>query len=455
MRTLTRGAVEDATSQDFLSLPELASGVRDSGVHLAVLDFDACNMGMYEVGYEFKDVVDFMVFAEETVPGEGNPYDSILATLVEKPQQSAEDFATAHVEAFTKFYSTSDEAVTKSVIDLSEIDALHDKIKALAKALINEDKAGGVIAMAQKNTQEYYLETSHDLYDLATYFEKNIATKAVTDATKALKAQLGNTVVVNEILGDSVKNSHGIAIYLPAANETSATDLSQYAELAINQDSKAMASGSWGAFIEAYLGTTSVENGEGPTGQSTGGFAAYLTWEGCDADLDLYVSEPGYNGADSTLYGSFSDSTTPNGVFSPESSQSGKDEEYYVANENVTSGEYTVLVNLYKLDDECDGVTAHLFVMDPANGIDEFIELSAANGFNLDYPSSHVLSFEHPLGDNVIDALFEVNEYSDWWTPVSTTRDGNDALFDVPSDQEISKSKRTNAMLHYGKDGRL
>lgn len=455
LKTLVRGAVEDATSQDFLSLPELAKGVRDSDVHVAVLDFDACNMGMYEVGYEFKDVVDYMVAAEETVPGQGNPYDTLLAGLVNKPEQSAEEFAVANVEDFIKFYSAGDEAVTKSVIDLKEIDALHDSIKALGEVLLNESQAGATIALAQKNTQEFYLVTSHDLYDLAVYFEKNLTSKAVSDATKALKAQLANTVVFNETLGDSVKNSHGLAIYLPSASEVSATDLAQYGELAINQDSKAMASGSWGAFIEAYLGSTN-EPVDGPVAQlAAGGFGAYLTWEGCEADLDLYVSEPGYNGADSTLYGSFSDTTTPNGTFSPESSTSGKDEEYYLANDQVTSGEYTVLVNLYGLAQGCDGITAHLFIVDPANGIEEFIEISAANGFNLDYPSAHGLSFENPLGDNEVEVLSDANQYSDWWVPVSTMRGDDGALFEVPSDQEIVKSKRTDAIFHNGKDNRI
>ena len=61
-----------------MSLPDLAGAVRTAGVHLDVINFDACLMAMYEVAYEFLGLTDYMVFSEEVEPGDGDPYDTIL-----------------------------------------------------------------------------------------------------------------------------------------------------------------------------------------------------------------------------------------------------------------------------------------------------------------------------------------------------------------------------------------
>ncbi len=90
---LFRGAIQDETSGSFMSLPNLAAAVRNAGVHMDLINFDACLMAMYEVAYELKDLADFLVFSEETEPSDGDPYDTILTDLVNSPDMSARELS--------------------------------------------------------------------------------------------------------------------------------------------------------------------------------------------------------------------------------------------------------------------------------------------------------------------------------------------------------------------------
>ena len=45
-----------------MSVPGLATALKNAGVHVAVLDFDLCLMAMYEVAYELAGLADYLVF---------------------------------------------------------------------------------------------------------------------------------------------------------------------------------------------------------------------------------------------------------------------------------------------------------------------------------------------------------------------------------------------------------
>jgi hypothetical protein len=152
-RNLLRGAVQDETSDSFMSLPDLAKAVRDSGVHFDLINFDACLMAMYEVAYEFKGLVDYLVFSEETEPGEGDPYDTILTALTANPTQSARTLASTIVDKYDDYYTTNNRgATTKSAVDMSQMDALDAKVLALSAALKADAGATTLVQAAQSAT---------------------------------------------------------------------------------------------------------------------------------------------------------------------------------------------------------------------------------------------------------------------------------------------------------------
>jgi hypothetical protein len=337
-KSITKGAVEDATSGSFMSLPDLAKAVRDSGVHLDLINFDACLMAMYEVAYEFKGLTDYMVFAEETEPGEGDPYDTILAALAQNPTMNAKDLSQIIVEKFVEYYqiSSRDENVTKSAIDMAYIDELDQAVIELSDAIVsNFEINSGAILNALNNTQNYTYPTNYDLYDFSSKLMTNFPSGPIRTAAQKIIDLIGDEdfVVRNLTLGNKVNNSYGLAIYIPQANQISQDqildELRDYSQLACNQ----IRSTVWYDTVnEIVMGNEVLF--------VPGDFGFWIEWIG-DADLDLYVWEP------LGIYAPWSGQTTPNGFFSGDSSVTGISAEYYIANPYVQEGQYDAIVNYY------------------------------------------------------------------------------------------------------------
>jgi Clostripain family len=409
-----KGAVEDDTSGTFMSLPDLAKGVADSGVHFDVINFDACLMAMYEVAYEFRGLADYMVLSEQTEPGTGDPYDTILGALAANPAMSGRTLATTIVDKYNAFYvPDTRESSTKSAIDMSQIDTLDTKIVALATALQNDPSTTTAVQLAQANTQSYAYPANHDIYDFCQYLNSRVTGTAKT-LTSDIITLMGSVVVDNKYTGTDVANSHGLAIYIPQPDQTNTSDLTDYAKLKCNLTTRSSAGGTWGSYVEALLGGSSLQQ----TG--IGNFALYLYWtkpdgSACNADLDLYIAEPDGSGG-SHWYSPWMGQTTPNGFFSQESSQAGQSLEYYVANEQVTKGNYVFLVNYYAnapaSSPTCTQAAAHILYMDPVT----------VNGTWTEATGSPVLLDLSNKAPGTVTDINTLITYSDWWSPGYLTR---------------------------------
>lgn len=444
----TRGAIEDATSQKLMSLPELAQGIRDSGIHFSTVDFDACNMGMYEVAYEYLGLTDYMIFAEETVPGPGNPYDLILGSLTSKPQMTGEELAVASATQYSAFYTALAKAsTTKSVIDMAQLETLHKKIGDFTQAIVKEKGFAALAQAATGKTQQYAFEFNHDIFDVMAYFSKSLPNGNAKKLTQEINGLISTAVILNKIDGDDVARSHGLAIYLPTSGETTSAELKEYGKLAINKDKNK----SWKSFIEAYLigSGTNLETPE----QGVGGFGAAVTSEGCDADVQLYVYEPrpGGESGQGDLYANWMGDSTPNGTFETES-----DQVVYMAKPEVTAGEYTALVRLYQVDLSCaKKLKVHFYVIDPQNGINDWTELNSANGFNVSNPSPQPMDLGNAYDGQDFDTLMDLNGYSDYWVPASLTRSTDEITIEDTIEVELVKSKRTQMIIEEGPEGRF
>ena len=461
-----RGAVQDETSGSFMSLPDLAKGVADSGVHFDIINFDACLMGMYEVAYEFKGLTDYMVFSEETEPGEGDPYDTILAALDANSSMSASALASTIVSKYDAFYATNNRGgTTKSAVDMSKLDALDAKILALGAALTNDATSPGIVATARTTRLEYAYPANHDIGDLCDYLATSAAGPAVKTAAAEVKTALTAMVIANGTNNSpnttDMENSDGLAIYLPQNTETNTTELANYALLASNRTARAAASGTWGSYLE-----TLVDTGGGTASYTAGNFGIRINWTttsgaACDADVDLYIWEPTPGGG-GDYYAPWMGQTSPNGFFSADSVDSGMSDEYYLANDQVLTGFYYFVVNYWDNGSSCTQAKVHLYLYDPVTFKDsdwhEATPAELANiGITLDYPSPQNLDLTNPWPDlNSYPPLAEMHNYSDWWFPFGVQLKTTSLLPGYLNGLNLPEiNKKSKMIIRYKKGSRL
>ena len=408
-----RGALHDATSGNFMSLPDLASAVSDSGIHMDLINFDACLMAMYEIAYEFNGLTDYMVFSEEVEPGEGDPYDTILQDLVNNPGMTAKNLAKTITSKFKAFYQWQSRTyVTKSAVDMTKTAELHDKIGELVQLMTdNMMSERPNIQSARDDSIAYYYPENRDLGDFLTKLysassNSDIRSKII-DIQNTLFPRLSPMVISNEIYspyhGDPITGSKGLAIFLPRRDQVTDADLRTYAELAINiNQSRVVAGNSWGNFVNLLV------EGDTAAGMSTletaeGNFVVVLKWD-TDADLDLIIWE-----ADGSWAAPYLGTNSANGFLSEDSADSGESVEYYAAAETVQKGRYDIFVNYHKNGSTDDYANAELLFLDPVNGINVFTPLG-----------TKYMDLGNTAPTNWIDNEDERNnvwndEYSDWW----------------------------------------
>lgn len=344
---LGRGALQDITSAGasapMMSLNNMVKAVSDSGVHFGLINFDACLMGMYEIGYAFRNVADYLVASEEVEPGDGDDYTAILTALTTTPTMTASMLSTTIVQTYRNFYAAQGrDSVTKSVIDLSKIAALRTAVDNLATVMTNGmGSLRPSIQSAQIATANYEYTTNRDLSDFAAQLKVSSADAALVSAATAVQAAVSNAVVSNQIYTpDSTKpinRSKGIAIYLPTKTEAISGELTDYGLLDTSLNG-AGAQSAWAGFVNLLVTGDTVNN---YIHKAPGNFAYVLTWDNPAVDLDLYVYEP------VNLAAPWMGTTTANGFMSGDSSETGVQAEYYAAAPTVEAGAYDVFVNYY------------------------------------------------------------------------------------------------------------
>ena len=412
-----RGALQDETSGSFMSLPDLASAVSESGVHLDVINFDACLMAMYEVAYEFNGLTDYMVFSEEVEPGDGDPYDTILQDLVDNPNMTPSELAIMITKKFKEFYQSYDRTkITKSAVDMSKTTQLHDQICELVQ-LMNDTMSSERphIQGARDTSINYQYPENRDLGDFLENYFNLTSNSNIKNKMTAIQTTLTEMVISNEIspeTNDAIIDSKGLAIFLPRRDEVTTDDLTKYSLLAVNQDQeRVVGENTWGSFVNNLI---TGDVGQNPLQTGEGNFAIMLRWD-TDADLDLLINEP-----DGTWAAPFIGATSPNGFLSEDSIDSGESTENYAAAETVEKGYYDVFVSYY--EDGPSGTkptTAYIYILDPANGVNEFPDQP-------DYQREMDLTNQAPIiwDQNVLNGI-QNDDYTDWWWPTYLTRSSN------------------------------
>lgn len=244
-----RAILLDDNAKDFLDNQEmkrvLAGTKKLLKRNLDILGMDACLMSMAEVGYQAHRSTDYTVGSEETEPGEGWPYNTILSALAKNPAMSPRDLSALIVEKYLASYTAAD-GVTCSACDLSKADALATAVAGLAvamKASLSDHTARQRLLSVRTQVQSYEVPDNIDLVDFCSLMAKSGASPAIATACRNVIQAVQNSYVETQgYKGDSMKNSHGVAIYFPTQAVSPL-----YAGLDFSKKT------GWDAFLKAYL----------------------------------------------------------------------------------------------------------------------------------------------------------------------------------------------------------
>jgi hypothetical protein len=207
-----------------ITMPELEEAMAfiagQIGGKIDIVGMDACYMGMIEVAYQVKDYAQIMIASEASVPGNGWQYDYVLQNLVTTPSQNSKQFASDIVDYYYNQYSGTGSNVTLSAIDLGQIDNLADQISGLAQAVINDSSVPKNNYRDTRNSSQYYtgvgfeyIDLKHLVSQLPSYTSNSLVLNYADQINQSM--ELGNVVIANTHIGNSVQNSYGLTIYWP------------------------------------------------------------------------------------------------------------------------------------------------------------------------------------------------------------------------------------------------
>ena len=103
------------------------------GRPIDVIGMDACLMAMAEVGYQVAPSASVFVGSQESEPGDGWPYDRILAALDANPAMDAAALGKEIVADYVASYPAS-EPVTQSAVTLAALTEVRKQAGVLGLA---------------------------------------------------------------------------------------------------------------------------------------------------------------------------------------------------------------------------------------------------------------------------------------------------------------------------------
>jgi hypothetical protein len=212
-------AWDDTSGGDRITMPELEYALSAISTQMEkkidIVGMDACLMAMTEVAYQIKDYADILVASEENEPGDGWPYDTILAQLVSNPHMSPVQLAVDIVDRYIYSYPSYD--VTQSAIDLSYMNDLANQLSNLALAIMSDSLTlKSKYILASENSQYYGDPDFIDLYDFCNRIFDYSNSLEVKTISLIIKETLLNFAVINsDYNGWNVSSSKGLSIYFP------------------------------------------------------------------------------------------------------------------------------------------------------------------------------------------------------------------------------------------------
>ncbi|MGB1285401.1 MAG: clostripain-related cysteine peptidase [Aggregatilineales bacterium] len=215
---------------DTLFLPEIDAALTEirerSGVDkLDIVGFDACLMGQLEVYETLTPHTDYILAAEEVIPGFGMAYTAPLIALAENPEMGATTLGENFINAYIDYYADLDiKKVDLHLIDSSGIAGVRNSLAAFEEvAAVDTVSALASLGSARNNAQVFgasvvengSLRSSVDL----VHFMELLGVQLDISDDLSLAAEdvilASNLAVAYSRADDNLPGARGISIYFP------------------------------------------------------------------------------------------------------------------------------------------------------------------------------------------------------------------------------------------------
>jgi hypothetical protein len=244
----------DDLSGHRLSMPQLQGAITASGKPIAILGFDACNMGNDEVVYQMAktNLVSYFVGSEESVPFVGFPYDRMLTPLVNNPAMAPRDVSIAMVNGWGAYYASVPSANANNLAAY-DVAAMKNSIGTFTTWTSNMLRMLPTYqhAYATALKHAYSAWQTHFYVDAVDYAAQLLSTSGVTDsALRAASQGLASAVsayVVRVWNGAKMTMCGGVTFYFGTGADWSSSSVA-YLQTAFASDT------GWGTFLTAYNG---------------------------------------------------------------------------------------------------------------------------------------------------------------------------------------------------------
>ena len=225
---------KDGVTSDRLDVWEMISGLSgaSSDVSIDVLAYDACLMGMAEIGYELRNLTDVFVASEEITSGKAQNYILSLGALMVNPAAvTPVQLGSAWVETWEDLYAGTLYPDTYSATNTKAYNLLASRLLDFVDATDDAtDSDWGDLRFARNNSITFDCKLvgsafDYDYRDLGDFMDRvaddTTITQAIRTAAGAVRDFLaeGGSLVINRTADD--RGSSGVAIYLPTTDMTS------------------------------------------------------------------------------------------------------------------------------------------------------------------------------------------------------------------------------------------
>jgi len=225
----------DNTSGDELTIKEVRQALSDEGCFVDIVAFDACLMGMIEIGYEIRNCCRIMIASEEAIEVSGFPYDSILSEIIQNPEMTPIEFASTIVQKYGEYYGAFG-TNTLSAIDLSLMNLLYSSIENACNTAINLNNQWIYFYLAMQSTRKYDDVDYKDFKDFILFSANNVSNQDLAEQLNDIISVVNSMIIANYGYGN------GLSIYLPEKQNGIDTNY--------NSENLEFASGIWKEFLK-------------------------------------------------------------------------------------------------------------------------------------------------------------------------------------------------------------